>query len=301
MNKPTKELSRMYCSMVMQLIQNGERVSPRGKASRELTGGAITIPDPHDNVIQIPERKLNYHFMVAEAFWMMLGREDVSMIRHYNKNLEQFSDDGVKFAGAYGPRIMAQLPRIIDTLMRDPMSRQAVISIWDRMPTKGSKDVPCTVSMQFFLRGDPPRLRMIVYMRSSDIWWGLPYDIFNFTMIQNALAAELNEKLGTFSLFIGSSHIYEEHVNAAMRMCVDTHESRWGEYLTPDLPGWPLDSFNTSELLARNGSFVASDHARTWDQYLEILSHRASKRDDLLVGNAFGEMMLKMKESRHAT
>lgn len=295
-----QRLSHMYNSLIMNLIQNGQRISPRGLATRELLGAALVIPNIQDNIIQIPERKLNYHFMVAEALWILMGRDDVEMISHYNKNIAQFSDDGLKFEGAYGPRIKYQLPRVIDKLTKEPNTRQAVISIWDRMPTLATKDVPCTVSLQFLIRDN--RLSLIVYMRSSDAWLGLPYDIFTFTSIQSALAYELKIKPGKLLLWLASCHLYENHIDDAIQMCAHTDPKTWGTYLSPQLPGFPPESIIAHERKARLLGIPPPEKTALdpeWCDYLELLAHRKAQDDSTLIGNPIGELYLQMKERRH--
>ena len=46
-------------------------------------------------------------------------------------------------------------------------------------------------------------------MRSNDIWFGLPYDIFQFTSLQILLSMELGVGIGTYTHICGSLHLYE--------------------------------------------------------------------------------------------
>ena len=39
---------------------------------------------------------------------------------------------------------------------------------------------------------------MLTYMRSNDAYWGLPHDVFAFTMLQEILARSLTLELGTY-------------------------------------------------------------------------------------------------------
>ena len=76
---------------------------------------------------------------------------------------------------------------------RDPDSRQAIIQI-PIMRARGTKDTPCTSSIQFFIRDN--KLFTTVYMRSTDIVLGFPIDIFQFTMWQCEMAKELGIDVG---------------------------------------------------------------------------------------------------------
>jgi thymidylate synthase len=152
------------------------KVSPRGMEIFEILNHSFML-DMDNPIISIPERKLNYNFMFGEAAWMLDGRNDVKTIEKYMKGITRFSDDGITFFGAYGPKIITQTSYVVNTLCNDQDSRQAVLSIWRENP-KSSADIPCTLTMQFFLREG--LLYCNTNMRSNDIWLGTPYDAFNF-------------------------------------------------------------------------------------------------------------------------
>jgi thymidylate synthase len=193
-------------SELLNKLQNSSLVYPRGRAVREITDVSVRIHDASQNILVNAERNPVYRFMVAEWLWIWYGREDVASIVQYNPHLAQFSDDGVRFNGAYGPPVTEQWPYVLAKLQQDPDTRQAVISIY-RPPKIATRDVPCTISLQFLLRNG--QLNTIATMRSSDIWLGLPYDVWNFTQLTNILAAQLNVSLGWITLHLGSSHLYE--------------------------------------------------------------------------------------------
>jgi thymidylate synthase len=179
---------------LMDLLHSGVSVSPmsagatwRGRANRELVAYQTTI-DMSNPVVLSPGRKLGYKFMCAEAAWILSGDNRVSTIAPYAKAIKDLSDDGRRYFGAYGPKFVDQLSFVVDTLVRDPASRQAVVNIWREQP-RPSKDTPCTLSWQFLIRGG--KLHCVATMRSSDIWTGWVYDIFNFSMAAAVVALEL--------------------------------------------------------------------------------------------------------------
>lgn len=50
---------------------------------------------------------------------------------------------------------------------------------------------------------------MTTYMRSNDLWFGFPYDVFQFTCMQILMSMELELELGTYTHIAGSLHLYE--------------------------------------------------------------------------------------------
>lgn len=232
-----------WVNLLRHTLDYGYAVAPRGKNTRELEQQTICV-DMRRSVILAPERKLNYRFMAAEAYWILTGDDKVATILPYNKHIGQFSDDGEKFFGAYGPKIMAQLPYVVSKLETDNMSRQAGLTIWRESPPE-TKDYPCTISMFFSIRDW--RVNNHVFMRSSDQWLGIPYDIFNFSCVAYMVCAYLNAmnpndteyKPGKLYITAASSHLYEENWDAAKKI-VEASVS-WPENKMMVPRGWYTD------------------------------------------------------------
>ena len=198
---------------IKDCMMYGAVVSPRGKKIKDLLAYQTSIAMEYP-VLTIKERKLGYKFMAAEAAWILSGDNRVKTIAPYSKAISDFSDDGYFFHGAYGPMIRDQLHYVIDALNNDESTRQAVMTIWRPNP-RPSKDIPCTVSIQFLIRDG--LLHVVDTMRSSDLWLGWPYDIFNFSMLARYVICHLKNKptLGLLILQAGSMHIYEDQWSAA--------------------------------------------------------------------------------------
>jgi thymidylate synthase len=215
------QIDQDYKNFIVEIIREFDyECAPRQLKIYEKLNHSFQI-DMNLPIISIRERNLNYSFMFGEAAWILDGRNDLLTISKYMKNIKRFSDDGVTFFGAYGPKIITQISYIIDTLKKDKDSRQAVLTIWRENP-RSSKDIPCTVAMQFFLRlrGDELYLHCITTMRSNDVWLGLPYDSFNFSAISFVIACHLNNlgiqcKLGKLYINAGSRHLYDTNLKDA--------------------------------------------------------------------------------------
>lgn len=203
-----------------EVFRHGTKTSPRGQDTFEILG-MQSVVSMHNPIIYNPTRELGYRFMAAEAAWILSGRDDVASIAPYSKEISKFSDNGQTFFGAYGPKITAQMPHVISSLRSDPDSRQAVVNIWRESPPK-SKDIPCTLSLQFLIRQN--KLHCVASMRSSDLWLGHPYDIFNFSAVSFAILLELSKgqdmelELGNLHLTAGSKHLYQRNVEGVSKI-----------------------------------------------------------------------------------
>lgn len=213
------DFSLTWTGLLMDILARGHVVSPRSLVTKEISQKTIEV-SMRKPVLRIPERSLSYRFMAAEAYWILSGDDRVETIAPYNSRIKEFSDDGERFFGAYGPKIKDQLFYVVDKLVEDRNSRQAGLTIWRECPPK-TKDVPCTVAIFFGIREQ--RLNCHVFMRSSDAWLGVPYDVFNFSMLSHLVCAYVNEKLeakvspGVLFLTAASSHLYQTNWDDAKR------------------------------------------------------------------------------------
>lgn len=238
--------------------------APRGHNTREITGLSLRIRDMRNNIIVHPERNINYKFMVAEWLWMAMGMNDLETLTKYNGQMSRFSDDGKILAGAYGPMLATQWDYVMDSLRKDSVSRQAVATIWRPNPSP-SKDIPCTISMQFITRNG--WLHLIVTMRSSDVWLGIPYDVYSFSQLANGIAGELGLKPGYLQMQLGSSHLYENDFEKAERILNSNPFAHHG-LRSPALPGRPPSFMAEIVKNPKSGSNVESP---TWQKYGAVL------------------------------
>jgi thymidylate synthase len=152
---------------------------------------------------------------MANALWILCGRDDLEFIDFYNKRGKIFSDDGEKLYGAYGSRLFSgctidQLnDGIIARLKKDAFSRRTVATVFQpRDTTSHSKDIPCLLNVQFLF--DCKQLNMITTMRSQSACGVMPYDLFALTFLHEAVALACGMKMGFYQHNCGSFHYYEE-------------------------------------------------------------------------------------------
>lgn len=291
------DADHLYATVLAEILAHGDPVAPRGRITKEIRGATIVLDRPEYNVIGAPSRHLNYSFSVAEWLWMLLGKNDVRSIVYYNPHLAPYSDDGLTFGGAYGPKLVEQLPYVMKCLKADPESRQAVVNIWRERPGQ-SADIPCTVAMQFFLRRD--LLEMHTYMRSNDGWLGLPYDLFNFTQIQRYLACQLDVGAGSYRHTVGSLHLYQDDWDAVDGV-IDEFNAV-GTVTAPSLPmtrmpaGFPAMFHFLSGATDMGIKIEWSLLPEPWLTYAQVLAYRTHKQ----VGGVKGEPYATLLQAREA-
>lgn len=218
-----------YIDLISQVMREPQYESaPRGQNIRETLGASFTIKNPRDRIPYVVGRKFSMSYMVAELIWYLAGDDSTDWISKYSAFWKGISDDGTTANSAYGARLFkphkkiaqgryTQLDYVIEELRRDPDSRRAVMHL--RVPDDSidaKLDVPCTLALQFFIRNG--QLHQVANMRSSDLIFGIAYDIPAFTMFQELIANELEVGMGTYTHTSNSLHIYERHFDMAEKI-----------------------------------------------------------------------------------
>ena len=219
-----KNIDDIFYQACHMLWFNPEFVaSPRGQYTRELLNVVFVLGRPQDRLIQHPARALNIGYFCGEFLWYQRASGNVDEISYYSKFWENLVDKHGKVASCYGQRIFcggrwSQWAKCRELLSNDPDTRRAVLIINTPEDQKSSSlDIPCTNTLQFFIR--ERKLYLTVHMRSNDLVWGVCYDVPIFTLWQEIMLVELQalgvpvDGLGSYTHFASSLHSYMRHEN----------------------------------------------------------------------------------------
>lgn len=268
------------------VLNSGSESSPRGMHTREVLSTSFRLSDPRNRCITIPERGWNLALAIGEFCWHAAASDRVEFIAHYSSRWREFSDDGSRILGScYGHKMFSaysnresQWEQAKRILLDDHDSRRAIITFNEPSEQRlDSRDVACATSIQFLVRGN--HLHAVVNMRSNDAVWGLPYDLFIFTMFQEMMANCLGLPIGNYFHSMASLHVYDRHFKMAERVAAsaETQSSPMPPMERVD----QLEDFLAGEREIRNGrdplpSLVLAQY---WSTMLQALkAHRASRR-----------------------
>lgn len=226
----TDTFSEVYPVINNYLIENKEWEQCRDGRVKEILDFKTIITNPYRRLVGGYGRNINPFFLLAEAMWIFSGRKDVRFLSLFNKNMEQFSDDGKVFHAPYGFRLRHwgvrsedkfcednlhaaqgydQVADAIKLFENNPNTRQVVLSIWNPDLDLGTKtkDIPCNDIVMLKIRDG--KLITTIQNRSNDLHWGLSTNIFQFSFLTELISACLNIELGTQTHNSQSLHIYD--------------------------------------------------------------------------------------------
>jgi thymidylate synthase len=166
---------------------------------------------------------INVAFALADVIWIMAGRNDSAFLNYFNRGLPKYCGTGPTYHGAYGHRLrrrlsIDQLERAYQSLTKNPESRQVVLQIWDStvdLPAPdgqpSAEDVPCNIAAMLKVRDGA--LEWTQVMRSNDVFRGLPYNLIQFTTMQEIVAGWLDVKLCSYHHLSDSLHLYDRDLS----------------------------------------------------------------------------------------
>jgi thymidylate synthase len=249
-----------YVDLVQHVLRHGKEVAPRGQKTLEIEDAIIRI----DNVLNTLPLEVGRGTVpgigAVEACQLLAGVTIPDLVISVGPQFANYAEDNGLFHGAYGPRTAGQYDMIIDRLMQDPDTRQAVVTIWNPQLDlqERKRDYPCTILHQFRIRNN--KLNMSVYMRSNDVWLGAAYDFFQFTRVQIAMASVLGIEPGTYNHHVGSLHIYEQHYASADKLAHALHSPT-----IPAITGRTWNEVKSSAMLAMQATVSEPTYARLND------------------------------------
>lgn len=134
-------------------------------------------------------------------------------IRHAGTSVKH-PDGGETFyqAAVYQQKI-DQLANIIDKIKTNPADRRMILTAHN----VGEMDMmalpPCHMFAQFHTNKTNHRLNCLVYIRSNDLFLGLPFNIASYALLTYMIAHVTGYTPGELIVSIGDAHIYLNHLD----------------------------------------------------------------------------------------
>lgn len=197
--------------------------SPRWKKVKEKLSYRFEISDATKCLADVWSRKFPFFYQLWEVVWYMSGSLKTDYIWNFSTLWPNIVNEKWEINSNYGYLVFhkknawnwtkTQYEYVIETLKKDKDSRQAIIHYNQAEHQIETKDFPCTMNQQFFIRDN--KLYWVSNMRSNDIIFGLTFDIVWFSLVTQSIYLDLkdtyqNLELGWLIHNAGSFHYYED-------------------------------------------------------------------------------------------
>lgn len=265
-------------SLLQQVLSFGEsRGSRAGKTLSLFAPEPITFNLDGDRVALISSKKVPWKMALREFMWMLSGSTNVNDLRKSSPAMAAIWDNWADVNGFIGPTYGAQyrgagayeaakyaqgyyngdgvdqLAQVIDRLEETPDTRRALISLWSAPELEDMALEPCMVLFQFSRRG--PNLEYLdlsVYQRSADMMLGVPFDLFQSSVLMHLVARELGRRgVRVSPRYLtwtgGDVHLYENQIEPAHQQ-LDQWRAK-PAYEWTGLPKIAIDPFPSLSIL----------------------------------------------------
>jgi len=156
----------------------------------------------------------------------MTQEEFIQKIKSDSKFAKKWGDLGPVYGvnwrawKASDGRKIDQLAWAIEKLKKTPQRKHILVSAWNpeyiyEMALPGQSVVLPACHTFFHLNvDDKNRLSLELYMRSADVFLGVPFNIASYSLLTHMIAQVAGLAVGEFILAWGDVHIYENHFDA---------------------------------------------------------------------------------------
>jgi len=221
MNITNETFQQTFIEAIRRITNNPDHIcSSRIGMMREKLTFSYRVTDPTTYKFEDDKiGRIDYDYASTFYSWMISGSTDAKEAFKQYPNVAKFLDKPknenlpANFNTFYGPRILAQLPRVKKELSEQENSRRAVISILqpsdlELLGLDESLEFPCTDNFTLNIRDG--KLHGHLQMRSQNMANVLKLDMYLWGRLFNELAKELNVKVGNFDSTIVSAHVFNK-------------------------------------------------------------------------------------------
>lgn len=226
-----------YLQLISDILSNGiDRPDRTGIGSRSLWGGCLRF-DLSSGFPIITTRKVAFRIAFEETMFFLRGDTDTKSLEQKSINIwknnttRQFLDNrGLydlpegnmgkgygfqwrNFGGTSYANGVDQLLELVNGLTNDPNGRRHIITAWNPQQLCDMALPPCHLYQQYQILDG--KLNSSFVMRSTDVMYGLPYNIMSYAFINVAISKLLNIEPGELVFFGNDLHIYSNQLEIA--------------------------------------------------------------------------------------
>jgi len=224
---------RAYLDLLTDIRDNGtDRGDRTGTGTRSVFGRQLRF-DLNAGFPLLTTKKVHFKSVVNELIWFLNGDTNTAWLRDHGVSIwdEWATDDG-DLGPVYGAqwrswptrdgKSLDQLAYVLDCLRHRPNSRRILFHAWnvEYLPDESLSPQdnvragrmalpPCHLLYQFYVQDG--RLSALLYIRSSDTFLGLPFNIASVALLTHMLAQQADLGVADIVITLGDAHIYSNH------------------------------------------------------------------------------------------
>lgn len=226
-----------YLNLLHDILNNGALKSNRtGIDTLSVFGRQLRFNLTHGFPL-LTTKKLHFKSIVYELLWFLRGDTNTKYLRKHGITIwDEWATDEGELGPIYGYQwtqwpthndtIINQIDQVIHQIRNNPNSRRILFHAWNpeylpdesispqRNVQQGKMALaPCHVLYQFYVTNN--QLSSHLYIRSSDVFLGLPYNIASLALLTTMIAHQCALFPGEIVISLGDVHLYHNHLEQA--------------------------------------------------------------------------------------
>lgn len=225
---------KAYLDLLTDVITNGVVKGDRTGTGTKAVFARQFRHNLADGFPLLTTKKLHFKSIANELIWMLSGSTNVKWL---NENGVSIWDEWATEDGDLGPvygkqwtawptkdgRTINQIDYMVETLKTNPNSRRILFHGWNveylpderQSPQENARNglqalPPCHLLYQAFVH--ERHLSMQLYIRSSDVFLGLPYNTAALALLTHMLAQQCDLIPHEIIVTTGDTHAYSNHM-----------------------------------------------------------------------------------------
>lgn len=225
---------KMYHDLLADVLENGVEKGDRTGTGTLSVFGRQFRHNLEDGFPLLTTKKLHFKSIINEMIWFLNGDTNTKWLKEHGVSIwdEWATEDG-DLGPIYGKQWTAwptqdgktinQIDYVINTLKTNPNSRRILFHGWnvEYLPDESvspQENVrngkmalpPCHLLYQFYVANN--KLSAHLYIRSSDLLLGNPYNLAGVSFLTHMLAQQCDLGVGEVVVTMGDAHIYLNHI-----------------------------------------------------------------------------------------
>lgn len=223
---PTKSGQKMqtYLDLMQHVLDTGNKREDRtGVGTLSIFGYQMRF-DLNDGFPLVTTKKIHMKSVIHELLWFLAGDTNIRYLRENGVKIwDEWADENGDLGPVYGHQwrswstrdggVIDQISDTVAAIKQSPDSRRIIVTAWNPSDVNQMKLPPCHCFFQFYV--SEGRLSCQLYMRSADIFLGVPFNIASYSLLTMMMAQICSLEPGEFVLTFGDAHLYLNHLDQA--------------------------------------------------------------------------------------
>lgn len=209
-----------YKVLVNKVLEHGSiRQNRTGIQTISVFGGSLAH-DMRKGLPILTTKKIHIKSCIHELLWFLSGDTNIKYLNDNGVHIwDPWADANGNLGPIYGhqwtnsgPSHVNQVQMAVDLIINDPYSRRIIIDAWNPSDLPNMALPPCHILYQFYPEPITKELSLGVYMRSADVFLGVPFDIAEGGLLLSMMAQITGYTPAKLIYNFGDTHIYTNHL-----------------------------------------------------------------------------------------